>query len=285
VVESLRLAQRRIDLAAGDLAKGNLILGSPLALGISERGAARCSLGISGWMEDFDDAIAMARGFDVTTRVIANWFKYGTIPNGTLLADSGAWQDTAEVLQLAEQFADDFNLGLAQLTRGLVLVHRDDANREAGFELMASAREKAVQERFTFVALPIVDTQTAKEKARIGDLDGAIALSQAIVDDQFETGEMIYRGPVVTVLVESLLQRGAAGDVQTAQEVVDRLAAVPTDPGFVLHEIPLLRLRALLARQGGDQTGYRDWVDRYRAKATACGFQGHMAMADAMRYP
>jgi adenylate cyclase len=189
------------------------------------------------------------------------------------------------VLQVAEQFADDFNLGLAQLTRGLVLVHRDDANREAGFELMASAREKAVQERFTFVALPIVDTQTAKEKARIGDLDGAIALSQAIVDDQFNTGEMIYRGPAVTVLVESLLQRGAAGDVQTAQEVIDRLAAVPTDPGFVLHEIPVLRLRALVARQGGDQRGYRDWVDRYCATATACGFQGHMAIAEAMRCP
>jgi adenylate cyclase len=50
----------------------------------------------------------------------------------------------------------------------------------------------------------------------------------------------------------------------------------------VLHEIPLLRLRALVARQGGDQTGCRDWLDRYRAKATACGFQGHMAMAEAM---
>jgi hypothetical protein len=94
---------------------------------------------------------------------------------------------------------------------------------------------------------------------------------------------MIYRGPAVTVLVESLLQRGAAGDVHTAQEVIDRLAAAPTDPGFVLHEISLLRLRALVALQGGDQTGYRDWVDRYRATATACGFQGHMAMAEEMR--
>jgi Adenylate and Guanylate cyclase catalytic domain len=80
-------------------------------------------------------------------------------------------------------------------------------------------------------------------------------------------------------------QRGTAGDVQTAQEMIDRLAAVPTDPGFVLHEIPLLRLRALVARRGGDQTGYRDWVDRYRATATACGFQGHMAIAEAMRCP
>jgi hypothetical protein len=282
-VEGLRLAQRRIDLAAGDLAKGNLILGSPLALGISERGAARCCLGISGWMEDFDQAIKMARGFDATTRVIANWFKYGTIPNGTMSADPGAWQDTAEVLQIAVQCADDFTLGLAQLTRGLVLVLGDDADREVGLELMASAREKAVQERFTFVAVQIVDTQIAKEKARIGDLDSAITLSQAIVEDQFDSGEMIYRGPAVTVLVESLLQRGATGDLQTAQQVIDRLAAVPTDPGFVLHEIPLLRLRALVAGQCGDETAYREWLDRYRDKATACGFQGHMAMAEAIR--
>jgi hypothetical protein len=129
-------------VAAGDLAKGKLSLGSPLALGISERGAARCCLGISGWMEDFDNAIAMARGFDATTRVIANWFKYGTIPNGTLLADSGALQDTAEVLQVAEQFADDFNLGLAQLTRGLVLVHRDEPNNEDDFSLMPTVDKK-----------------------------------------------------------------------------------------------------------------------------------------------
>jgi class 3 adenylate cyclase len=166
VVEALRLAQLRIDLAAGDLARGNLILGSPLALGIAERGAARCCLGISGWLEDFDEAIAMARGFDATTRVIANWFKYGTIPNGTLLPDSIALRDTAETLQIAEQFADDFNLALARLTRGLVLVHRDGADREAGFELLAAARETAVQERCPALVLPLVDTQTAKEKAR-----------------------------------------------------------------------------------------------------------------------
>jgi adenylate cyclase len=82
--------------------------------------------------------------------------------------------------------------------------------------------------------------------------------------------------------VESLLQRDAAGDLEKAQAVIDRLAAVPTDPRFVLHEIPLLRLRALVARQRGDHVAYRQWVDRYRVKATACGFKGHMAMAEAM---
>ena len=93
---------------------------------------------------------------------------------------------------------------------------------------------------------------------------------------------MLYRGPPTSVLVEALLRRNADGDVQQAQAAIDRLAAVPTEPGFVLHELPLLRLRALLARAHGDDTAYRDYRDRYRAMATSLGFEGHMKWAEAM---
>jgi adenylate cyclase len=44
----------------------------------------------------------------------------------------------------------------------------------------------------------------------------------------------------------------------------------------------LLRLQALLARARGDEAAYRQFVDRYRATATSYGFEGHMAMADAL---
>jgi adenylate cyclase len=276
------LIQRVIDLAAGDPTKGNLIIGSPLALAIAGRGAVRCYLGIPGWLDDFDSAIAMARPFDATTRVIAAWFKYGSISNGALLPDSVALQETAEVLRVAEQTADDFTLALARLTRGLILVHRASEDRGAGFELLAKAREIAVRERFTLTALPIIDTQIAKEKARTGDLDGAIDLSRAVVDDEFNTGEMIWRGPAASVLAETLLRRDAVGDRQEAQVVIDRLAAVRTDPGFLLYEIPLLRLRALLARVHGDEVTYRELLARYRARAASCGFEGHLAAANAM---
>ena len=33
---------------------------------------------------------------------------------------------------------------------------------------------------------------------------------------------------------------------------------------------------------GGTIVAYPQWVDRYRVKATACGFKGHMAMVEAM---
>ena len=64
--------------------------------------------------------------------------------------------------------------------------------------------------------------------------------------------------------------------------MLDRLAAVPADPGFVLHDITLLRLRALLARARGDEASYRDDRDRYRDMARTLRFEGHMAWAEAM---
>jgi adenylate cyclase len=60
------------------------------------------------------------------------------------------------------------------------------------------------------------------------------------------------------------------------------LAAVPTDPGFVLHAIWLPRLRALLARAHGDAAAYVDFRDRYRDMARTLGFEGHMQWSEAM---
>ena len=67
-----------------------------------------------------------------------------------------------------------------------------------------------------------------------------------------------------------------------AEAAIERLAAAPADEGLVIREIWLLRLRALLARAQGDETGYRDYRDRYRDMARPLGFEGHIAWAEAM---
>jgi hypothetical protein len=84
------------------------------------------------------------------------------------------------------------------------------------------------------------------------------------------------------VLVETLLDRGTDGDVAEAGTAIERLAAAPTDDRLAIREIWLLRLRALLARAQGDETGYRDYRDRYRAMATPLGFEGQMKWAEGM---
>jgi adenylate cyclase len=284
MAESMRLAQRVIDLADGDTTRGDLTIGSPLTVAIAIRGFARMCLGIPGWRDDFSHAIAMARSFDATTRVLAIMYKYVSgIPIGAVLADAVALSDSAEMLHFAEQSGDDPALTMARLIRGLALIHRGGSERVAGFDLLAEVRKATVEERFTMTALPLVDSYLAGEKARTGYLDSAIELSRSSIEDMFATGEMMWHGPAITVLVESLLHRNADTDLQEAQSAIERLAAVPTDPGFVLHELPLLRLRALLARARGDDARYREYRDRYRDMARTLGFEGHIAWAEAMR--
>ena len=107
-------------------------------------------------------------------------------------------------------------------------------------------------------------------------------MSRGILSHLFASGEMLFRGPATTVLVESLLRRGTETDLHEARAAIDQLASVPTEPGFVLYEVALQRLRALLARANGEEAAYNDYRDHYRALATSLGFEGHMKWAEAM---
>jgi adenylate cyclase len=283
MAELLRVAQRVIDLADGDPTKGNLIIGSPLAVAITMRGVARCCLGIRGWKDDLHDAVATAGALDALTMPVVTWFKYATaIPYGVLLPDARALRDTAETLALAKRSGDDFALDTARTTRGITLVNRDGPEREAGFDLLTKVRETALHERFSLTILAIADINIARGKARIGDVDGAIDLTRGVVDELFASGGCIWSALATSVLVDALLHRCGDGDLEEAQCAMDRLAVVPTDPGFVLHEITLLPLRALLARAHGDEASYRGCRDHYRAMAISHGFEGHIAWAEAM---
>ena len=281
-VEAMQLAQRVIDLAAGDPCKGNLLVGSPLALALTIRGLARCSLGHPGWSDDVHQAVRTARAVDPTSEVMVTTYTYSfAITNGAILPDATAMRDTAAALQAAEQSGDDVTLVLAQIARGIILLHRKDPEQGIGSDMLAEFREAALRQR-NLIAVRLVDIHIAEQKAQTGEIAGAIEMSRGIVDDAFDTGETIWNGPATAVLVESLLRRGADADLQEAHAAVDRLAAVPTDHRFVLHEIWLQRLRALLARAHGDEAAYRQYRDRYRAMATSLGFEGHIAWAEAM---
>jgi adenylate cyclase len=282
MAESLRLAQRVIDLADGDPTKGNMILGSPLALAYTARGVNKCALGLPGWRADIDRGVAMARPFDPMSRVLVVIYKYAFgITTGALAPDATALRETAQALDVAEQSGDDVTLWLARVTRGITLAHISGGQGAQGYELLAQSRD-AANRLSNVMGVMMVEVHVAQVKLRRGDIDGAIELSRRIIKDQFDTGEMLYRGRATAVLVESLLSRGCVGDDAEAQAAVDRLAAVPTDPGFVVFEIPLLRLRARLARAHGDEVAFRDFAYRYRAMATRCGFEQDIAIADSM---
>ena len=220
---------------------------------------------------------------DPTMLAGAVWYAYVvSISNGARLTDATALRDTAETLAIAEQSADDLALLLARLTRGITLIYHDGPEHDTGLDLIANARDRASKEQFGLIPLAIADIHLAREKARLGDTDGAIELAETVVDNLFSSGGSMWSSLATSVLVEALLQQGDKGDLEAAQAAIDRLAAAPTDPAFVLSEIWLLRMRALLARAHGDDAMYRSHRDDYRKMANELGFEGHMAWAEAM---
>ena len=283
----LRWSQRVIDLADGDPSKGNFIFGSPLALAFTTRAMARYCLGRPGWRDDLRHGLAMARSADpVSYATVVTYVYFAGIPNGVLRPDDSAVREIEDALRIAERSGDDLALAFARMTLGLALVHRQtDAERDRGQKLLAEVSDVFLRRGYLLCELPIVNVYLARERARRGDRDDAIPLMRAAVDHLFREGQLLGWGiPATGVLVETLLDRGADGDVAEAEAAIERLAAAPADEGLVIRDIWLLRLRALLARAHGDEAAYRDYRDRYRAMATSLGFEGHIAVGrgDAM---
>jgi adenylate cyclase len=281
--ECLQLAQRIIDVAHGDPTMGDFVFGSPLAWAITLKGAAGMFLGRPGWRQDLEDGIALARSFDATTRPFTQLYKYAAaIQNGAVLPTAEDVAQAAESLQIAQRSGDNTALAYSLLNQATTLIHYNPESPAAGVDFLTKAREMLVDEKLIVALRRMSDIEFARERARSGDLDGAIDLAGRILNAQFDAGTMIFRAAATTVLVEALLSRARAADITDAERAVDRLAAVPTEPGFVLHEIPVLRLRALLARVRGDEAGYQRFLQDFRVRAREADFEGYLAQAEAM---
>jgi class 3 adenylate cyclase len=281
----LQWSQRVIDLADGDPSKGNFVFGSPLAIAFMSRGDARYCLGRPGWRDDLHRAVAMARSADpLSYAMVVTYFYFSAIPYGVLRADDSAVREIEDALRIAERSSDDLALADARMTLGVALLHRPtDPERDRGQKLLAEVSEEFLRRAHNLADLPIVEVYSAWERARRGDRDDAIPLMRAAVDHLFREGRLLMWGVHATgVLVETLLNRGADGDVVEAEAAIERLAAAPADEGLVIREIWLLRLRALLARARGDAAAYADFRERYGDMAGSLGFEGHIAWAEAM---
>jgi adenylate cyclase len=206
----------------------------------------------------------------------------GGVTVGAVRPDATAVRETAEILEMAEQSGDDLSLASARSLHGFVLAQQTGPDRDRGLALLAVAREAVTQGRSLAAYLSSIDCEFATERALRGDVDGAIQALQSIVEAEIASGGLGTIGCTTESLAELLLRRGRPADIEAAREAIDRAAAVPTEAGVVIYDLPLLRLRALLARACGDEVEYRRHRDRYRALANEVGFEGHMAKAETM---
>jgi hypothetical protein len=280
--EILRWSQIVIDLAGGDPAKGaGFGMGSPLAVAVAFRGVARWWLGRPGWRQDLHDAVAMARKSDPATFGVVVTWTYGAIVYGVLRADDSALRTIEEAVQTAQRASSDIALIFTEYALGVALLYRDAAaDRRRALEPLVQAREWQRERMPSLV--PVTELAVARERARRGDRDAAIPVMRKAVDELHQAGRPGYGVFGAGLLVETLLDRDAEGDLAEAQAAIDRLANLPKTEGWVALEITLLRLRALLTRASGDDVAYRDLVSRYRAMAESLGFEGHIAWAEAM---
>ncbi len=280
----LRWSQRVIELADGDPARGNFIVGSPLALAVVAQAIARYAMGRHGWRDELRRGVAMARTAGPMPYATVITYVYGGgIPNGVLVADDSALAEIEDALRIAERSGNNHAFALAQFTLGLALVHRlTAAERDRGHQLLAEVSEVFRQRAYNLAELPIVDVYLAREQARRGDREKAIPLMREAVGQLFREGLVLTWAVSATgVLVETLLERAADGDVAVAEAAIERLTPAPAD-GWVARDVVLLRLQALLARARRDDAAYRQFRDRYRDTARALDFDGHILSAEAM---
>ena len=280
-----RYSQAVIDLADGDPSKGNFMIGSPLALAFTSRGMARYSLGLPGWQGDLRHSLAMARSADPMTYCTAvSWVYFCGIPAGVLEPDDSAMREIEDAARIAERSSDDLAVALARITLGMALVHRaTDPERERGQKLLAEAIDVFLRGGYVQAELPILNLYVARERARHGDRDDAIPRMRTAADYIFRGGQFLLWSVSSTgVLVETLLDRGADGDLAEADAAIERLAAARAEEGMAIREIWLLRLRALVAWAHGDAAAYAHFRDGYCDMARTLGFEGHIAWAEAM---
>jgi hypothetical protein len=281
MAELLRWSQLAIDIADGDPVRANFTSGSPLALALVFRGYARALLGLPGWREDFNDALAMAHEHDLLTIASVITYKYApVIQQGLLVLDDTALAEMEEAIQVALELGDHNALGLTKYGLGAALLQtRSDVER--GLQMLAEIREMCDRRQFFRSELPALDLHAAREDALNGNVEGALPAMRAAIDALFNNGQLTYCTWAISVLVVALLERGTEGDVLEAEAAIERLVAAPIDD-LVVRDVTELRLRALLADARGDEAAYRDYRDRYRAMANELGFEGHMAWAEAM---
>lgn len=280
IAEVARLADRVIALADGDPTTGNILFGSPLALGHTFRGISRYVLGLPGWCDDLSRGVELARASDAVTMAAAVFFTYITAVPWLFPPDAVALRDTADALDMAQRSGDNLSLDLARTAHGSVLVHGGGDGAKAGLALLAQVRDEILNNRFSHAVSGYLDMLIAIGKAADGDLDGAIDLASSIVGSLFH--DESYRPIAVGVLVDLLVQRRGDGDLAAAEAALSRCEAEPKFRGVVGFEVLFMRARALLARAKGDRGTYREITARYLEAATSHGFHGHIEAARAM---
>jgi class 3 adenylate cyclase len=275
----LRWSQAVIDLADGETAAQSIILGSPLAMAWAMRGTAKSSMGLPGWRDDLQRAVAMSRSSDAVSQAAVVTYTYIAIPRGVLLADDAALADITTAMQMAERSSEDIALVMIRMMMGIALIASDSRNSQHGYDILAELHETCMKEQYALNLAPALELYASRHSIERRDLDGAVALVRSATDGIFDTQNVFNSDTATSFLVEALLARGTESDLAEADRAIERLAGIMPGLVWAVKDIIVVRLRTLLAQARGEVTAYRELRDRYREMANDHGYEGHMKWA------
>jgi adenylate cyclase len=161
------------------------------------------------------------------------------------------------------------------------VVYQEAPEREAGHKLLADLVDPSVQNRYFGNTLLVIQVHTAREKAQLGDLDGAIELVRTALDGLFAKAAAQWIALASSVLVESLLGAARRGSPRCTS-IHRHLTAFPDRTRVCPGRCRLLLIAGIGGTGQGDDVTYRELRDSYRKMAAELGFEGHMAWAEAM---
>jgi adenylate cyclase len=211
------------------------------------------------------------------TYAIALGYQSDLVMLGFDLADEALVNETRDGLHLAESFGDAYALSMARWTHGSALLRSGDPRRETGIELLHQSRSGGLD-----IYGSLLDAELAVDMVRHGHRHVPIEALRAAVQAEIESGETLFVGCSLAVLVQLLASQGGSDGVAQAQDMVTRFEAdLPGVPEPAV-QLWLLRCRALLANAVRDVDGYQEHVTRYRDLAEELDARDHIAVAERL---
>jgi hypothetical protein len=95
--------------------------------------------------------------------------------------------------------------------------------------VLAELRDMCAKQRYALNAVPYFDVYAGREKAALGDLEGAVQQLRTITDEVFKTRHLGNVDVAAEALVETLLERGCDSDLAEAEAAIDRMENRPVD--------------------------------------------------------
>lgn len=222
---------------------------------------------------DLDTGLELARSHPLSNAiVVANASDLVVLGFDTV--DQRLVEVTGDALGRALTFGDAYGLALARWAHGVVLLRIGDRHVDEGVELLRLSRRDGID-----TGGCITDTHLIMAMPARDDRYNQIDLLHDLVDEELDSGSVLYTSFGVSALVQLLLERGASGDLERARDVVARFESVVGGLTLPVLELCALQCRTRLAGAAGDTAGYTELVTRYRSLAKEVDARGHLVTA------